>query len=54
VGDQVSAGEALCSVHYNSADRLASAAPLIEKSYTITAGPLLHKRQLVHRVIGDE
>src|SRR3954471_15195667 len=54
VGDQVSAGEALCSVHYNSADRLASAAPLIEKSYTIEPAPLLQKRQLVHRVIGDE
>jgi pyrimidine-nucleoside phosphorylase/thymidine phosphorylase len=54
VGDAVSAGEALCTVHYNSEERLASAAPLIEKSYTITAVPLLQKRQLVHRVIGDE
>jgi pyrimidine-nucleoside phosphorylase len=54
VGDQVSAGEALCTVYYNSAERLASAAPLIEKSYTIAADALLQKRPLVHRVIGDE
>jgi thymidine phosphorylase len=54
VGDQVSAGEALCTVYYNSPERLASAVPLIEKSYTITATPLLQKRQLVHRVIGDD
>src|SRR6478736_710816 len=45
VGDAVSAGEALCTVYYNSAERLASAAPLIEKSYTIGATPLLQKRQ---------
>ena len=54
VGDQVSAGEALCTVYYNSPERLASAVPLIKKSYTITATPLLQKRQLVHRVIGDD
>jgi thymidine phosphorylase len=54
VGDPVSVGEALCTVHSNSAERLASAAPLIEKSYTIAATPLLQKRQLVHRVIGDQ
>jgi pyrimidine-nucleoside phosphorylase len=54
VGDSVAVGEALCTVHYNSAERLASAAPLIENSYTITAAPSLQKRQLIHRVIGDQ
>jgi pyrimidine-nucleoside phosphorylase len=54
VGDSVASGEALCTVYYNSAERFADAAPLIEKSYTIAAAPLLQKRPLVHRVIGDE
>jgi pyrimidine-nucleoside phosphorylase len=54
VGDAVAVGETLCIVHYDSAERLARAAPLIEKSYTIGAAPLLQKRQLVHRIIGDE
>jgi thymidine phosphorylase len=54
IGDAVSAGEALCTVHYNSAERLAAAAPLIEKSYTIAAAAPLQARPLVHRVIGDE
>jgi thymidine phosphorylase len=53
IGDSVSAGESLCTVYYNSADRLASATPLIEKSYSIGATALLQKRRLVHRVIGD-
>jgi thymidine phosphorylase len=54
VGDAVSAGEPLCTVYYNSAERLAAAAPLIEKSYTIGAAAPLQARPLVHRVIGDE
>ncbi|HEV7521776.1 MAG TPA: thymidine phosphorylase [Candidatus Angelobacter sp.] len=54
LGDRVTAGEALCTVHYNSAERLASAAPLIEKSYTIEAAGLRAKRPLVHRIIGDK
>jgi pyrimidine-nucleoside phosphorylase len=54
VGDAVSVGETLCTVHYNSVERFASAAPLIEKSYTIAAAAPLQKRPLVHRVIGDE
>jgi pyrimidine-nucleoside phosphorylase len=54
LGDSVVAGEALCTVHYNSAERLASAAPLIEKSYTIGSSAPLQARPLVHRVIGDD
>jgi pyrimidine-nucleoside phosphorylase len=54
VGDRVAAGEALCTVYHNSDDRLASAAPLIEKSYTIAAAAPLEKRPLVHQIIGDK
>ena len=53
IGDRVAAGEALCTIYYNSAERLASAAPLIEQSYTIGAAAPLQARPLVHRVIGD-
>jgi thymidine phosphorylase len=54
IGDRVTAGEALCTVYYNSAERLANAAPLIEKSYTIEAVASLQKRALVHQIIGDK
>jgi pyrimidine-nucleoside phosphorylase len=54
VGDRVSAGEPLCTVYYNSAERLAGVAPLIEKSYTIEAAASLQKRPLVHQIIGDK
>src|SRR4029077_13567222 len=47
VGDPVSAGEPLCTVYYNSAERLASAAPLIEKSYTIGDAKPLQAQPLV-------
>ena len=53
IGDQVSAGEALCTVHYNSAQRFDQAAPLIQQSYRIESAPLLQKRSLVHQIIGD-
>jgi thymidine phosphorylase len=52
-GDRVSAGELLCTVHYNSAERLEQAAPLIQQSYRIGPAPLLQKRPLVHRIIGE-
>jgi pyrimidine-nucleoside phosphorylase len=53
LGDKIAAGEALCTVHYNSTERFEGAKPLIEQSYTIAslAGP---KRPLVGRVIGGE
>jgi pyrimidine-nucleoside phosphorylase/thymidine phosphorylase len=54
VGDRVSAGEPLCTIYYNSAERLASAAPLIEQSYTIQAAASLKARPLVHQIIGDK
>jgi pyrimidine-nucleoside phosphorylase len=54
LGDEVSAGEALCTVHYNSAERLEQARPLIQQSYKIEATEATQERQLVHRVIGDQ
>jgi pyrimidine-nucleoside phosphorylase/thymidine phosphorylase len=40
LGDKVSAGEPLCTVHYNSSERLEQARPLIEGSYKIAGEPL--------------
>ena len=53
LGDKVSTGEALCTAHYNSAERLERARPLIQQSYKIEAAPPEQKRSLIHRVIGD-
>ncbi len=50
VGDAISAGEALCTVHYNSVERFAEAKPVISASYSIGA----HKpraRELIQKVI---
>jgi pyrimidine-nucleoside phosphorylase len=52
-GDKVSLGEPLCTVHYNSAERLEQAVPLIQQSYRISADPPLRARPLVHRIIGQ-
>jgi pyrimidine-nucleoside phosphorylase len=54
VGDQVSVGDPLCTIYYNSAERLASASPLIEQSYTIQATASPQTRPLVHQIIGDK
>ena len=54
LGDQVAAGEPLCTIHYNLAERLEQARPLILQSYTIAAEPPKEKRKLVYRVIGDQ
>ncbi len=54
VGDRVSSGDPLCTVYYNSAERLASASPLIEQSYTIQATAPLQTRPLIHQIIGDK
>jgi len=53
LGDKVSTGEALCTVHFNSADRLEMAKPLIVNSYTIGPEPPNEPMRLVHRVIGS-
>jgi pyrimidine-nucleoside phosphorylase len=54
VGDRVSAGDSLCTVYYNSAERLTNAMPLIEQSYTIQATAPPQARPLVHHIIGDK
>jgi pyrimidine-nucleoside phosphorylase len=51
LGDQVAAGEPLCTVHANSETRAARAIELLLQSYRITDAPLAHKQKLVHRVI---
>jgi len=53
LGDRVSGGESLCTVHYNSADRFEMVKPLIVNSYTIGPEPPREPRRLVHSVIGN-
>jgi len=50
VGDEVKAGEAVCTIYYNAEARAERAKRLMEESYEIgEQGPA--ERQLVHRVI---
>ena len=51
VGDQVRAGEPLCTVHYNSETRGARAKEMLLNSYQIAERPPAQKRPLVHRVV---
>jgi pyrimidine-nucleoside phosphorylase len=50
VGDAVSAGEALCTVHYNSVERFAAAKPVITAAYSI-GEQKPQARALVQKVI---
>lgn len=51
LGDSVSAGESVCTIHYNSETQAAEAAALLQKSFQIGEfAPA--KKKLVHRVIG--
>jgi len=52
VGDVVSRGEALATIHYNAEARAAGARQVLEKSYQIADSPPFDKRPLIHRVIG--
>jgi pyrimidine-nucleoside phosphorylase len=51
VGDEVRRGEPLCTLHYNSPQRLDAARHLVESAYRIAPEPP-PPRQLVQRVIG--
>jgi pyrimidine-nucleoside phosphorylase len=51
VGDKVSAGESLCTVHYNSEQRAARAKALLEASFQVEGAPPAQLRPLIHRVI---
>ncbi len=53
-GDKVAKGEALCTLYYNSADRLEEARGLITSSYRIAPAPAKAQRPLIHRVMGSE
>jgi pyrimidine-nucleoside phosphorylase/thymidine phosphorylase len=52
VGDAVSVGEPLATIHYNAETRAVRARQLLERSYRIADSPLREKRPLIHRVIG--
>ena len=51
VGDRVSVGEPLATIHYNQESKAARARQLIEQSFQIAATPPEMKRPLIHRVI---
>ncbi len=53
LGDKVAAGDVLCTVHYNSSERMQRALPLILQSYTINSAPPELPVQ-IYRIIGDE
>jgi thymidine phosphorylase len=50
VGDSVTAGESLCTVHYNSEARGIRAEEMLLKSYHISDAPAVKKKH-VHRII---
>jgi pyrimidine-nucleoside phosphorylase len=51
IGDKVSAGEPLCTIHCHSDAQAVRAKKLLEQSYEISAEPPAHKPSLIHRVI---
>jgi pyrimidine-nucleoside phosphorylase len=53
VGDAVSQGEPLATIHYNADARAVRAKQLLEESYQIADAPLRETRPLIHRVIGN-
>ncbi|HWZ99639.1 MAG TPA: thymidine phosphorylase [Candidatus Dormibacteraeota bacterium] len=53
VGDAVSKGEPLATIHYNAETRASRAKQLLEESYRIADAPLRQTRPLIHRVIGN-
>jgi len=52
VGDRISAGEPLATIHYNAETKAARARQLLEASFQIADAPADKKRPLIHRVIG--
>jgi len=50
IGDAVSVGERLATIHYNSEARAQRARELLEESYQIADSPV-EKRPLIHRII---
>jgi pyrimidine-nucleoside phosphorylase len=54
VGDAVSTGEPLATIHYNSEHLAQRAEALLKDSVQISDSPALQKRPLIHRVIGPK
>ena len=52
-GDRAKRGETLCTIHYNSEERLGRARPLIEQAYRIENEPPRTLPKLIQRVIGE-
>ena len=52
IGDQVSAGEPLCTIHYNSEARAEQARRISEASYQIADSPPQQKTALIQQVVG--
>ena len=52
LGDAVSAGDALCTIHYNSETQAGEAAALLYNSFRIAKDPPARKKELIRRVIG--
>jgi pyrimidine-nucleoside phosphorylase len=51
IGDNVTAGESLCTIHCHSDAQAARAKTLLQESYQIAASAPAHKPSLIHRVI---
>jgi pyrimidine-nucleoside phosphorylase len=51
IGDKVSIGEPLCTIHCHSDAQAVRAKELLEESCQIASSPPAHKHPLVHRVI---
>lgn len=51
IGDKVSVGEALCTIHCHSDAQAARAKKLLEESYAVSPAPPAHRPSLIHRVI---
>jgi pyrimidine-nucleoside phosphorylase len=54
IGDKVSAGESMCTIHCHSDAQAARAKTLLLESYQIAAAAPAHKPSLVHRAIHQE
>jgi len=52
LGDAVTRGEPLCTIHYNSETRAGEAASLLQKSFKIAEIAPAEKKPLIRRVIG--
>jgi len=52
LGDAVTRGEPLCTIHYNSEARASEAALLLQKSFKITDAAPAENKPLIRRVIG--